>query len=63
MKNERPNGQLQGDSRPMKDKGGSTAGPDFTKSLAGKSEAELKAGYCDYGRISRRDTGSDKGFA
>jgi hypothetical protein len=62
MKNERPNGKLQGDSRPMKDNGGSTAGPDFTKSLGGKSMEDLKRGYCKEGRITGA-TKSDKGFA
>lgn len=62
MKRERPNGQLQGDSRPMTDKGGSTSGPDFSKSMGGKSMEELKRGYCDEGRISGA-TKSDKGFA
>lgn len=63
MKRERPNGEVQGDSRPMTDKGGSLpASPDYTKSLDGKSVAELKHGYCDYGRITGA-TRSDKGFA
>lgn len=62
MKNERPNGQLQGDSRPMTDKGGSTSGPDFTKSLGGKSMEDLKRGYCVEGKIGAAAK-SDKGFA
>lgn len=63
MKNERPNGQLQGDSRPMRDKGGSTAdSPDFTKSLGGKSMEDLHRGYCKEGSI-KSATRSDKGFA
>lgn len=57
--NYRPKGTLSGDSKPF-GTGNSMAAPyKFGNSLGGKSEAEVKAGYCDHGQIPKRDTRSD----
>jgi len=59
--NYRPSGDLQGDTKPMTDKGGSRQG-DFSKSLGEASEADLQTGYCNRKSI-KSDTKSDTGFA
>jgi hypothetical protein len=57
--NYRPKGSLSGDSKGF-GSGNSMAAPyKLGGSLAGKSESEVKAGYCAHGKISKRDSGSD----
>lgn len=56
-----PNGEVQGDDRPIIDNGGSKMG-DFSNSLGEASRADLEKGYCN--RKSITDcTKSDKGEA
>lgn len=59
--NYRPSGELQGDTKPITDKGGSMSG-DYSKSLGEASKADLAKGYCDKSSMTS-DTKSDKGFA
>ena len=49
--------QVRGDSKPMNDKGGATAG-DFTNSLGDASKSDLSMGYTKGGGIAG-DTKSD----
>ena len=55
------NQEVRGDTRPMTDKGASTAG-EYSKSLGDASKSDLMNGYCKEGQITG-DTKSDKGFA
>ncbi len=55
-----PNGELQGDNKPMTDHGNSKSG-DFNGSLGEAKRSDLEKGYCSKGGMSGTD--SDKGFA
>lgn len=51
--------QVRGDSKPMNDNGGATAG-EYSKSLGDASQSDLSQGYSKNGSI-KGDTQSDKG--